>query len=160
MTEGKPTAIVVDDEQPLRELLADLLKSNGYSTLTAADGEEALKYFNNGRPTPHLLLTDVVMPKKRGDELIEALVGIQTQKPDFYVPVLIVTGRVPNEVDYQRMIENAKRLYNPQHKTLLEEKLKAEGMLDLDQFITLAKPFQIKEFIRRAGLIKDLYTQS
>ena len=59
--------LVVDDNQPIRELLAEFLKRLEYGTCAPYDGLEALKVFQ--REQSDLLITDVVMPHSDGFEL-------------------------------------------------------------------------------------------
>jgi len=66
-------AVVVEDEQIIRQLAASLLTSQGYRILEASTPAEALKI---GREYPEpirLLLSDVLMPGMRGNELAELL---------------------------------------------------------------------------------------
>lgn len=58
--------LVVDDEEPIRELLRYNLEKNGYEVKTAADGFEALEIA--GKFTPHVVLLDVMMPRMDGVE--------------------------------------------------------------------------------------------
>ncbi len=56
--------LVVDDETSIRRILETRLKMAGYEVLTAADGEEALEYYQ--RENPDLVVLDVMMPKLDG----------------------------------------------------------------------------------------------
>ena len=63
--------LIVEDEAPLRSMVARILQRAGYRTVEAANGEEALALART-RPV-ELLLTDVVMPGMNGVELAERL---------------------------------------------------------------------------------------
>jgi two-component system cell cycle sensor histidine kinase/response regulator CckA len=63
------TILVVEDEAKLRELLRSRLAAQGYLTLAAADGEEALDVAARHPGPIDLLLSDVVMPRVSGPEL-------------------------------------------------------------------------------------------
>jgi len=60
--------LVVDDEAPVRDLLADMLDRAGYDVLSASNGEEALKLVQELAPA--LVVMDLVMPGKEGLETI------------------------------------------------------------------------------------------
>jgi len=86
--------LVVDDEANLRKVLGALLRSEGYEVSLAADGEMGLNEFKkNGAD---IVVTDLVMPKFGGMELLKA---INDLAPD--VPVIIVTahGTVDSAVE-------------------------------------------------------------
>jgi two-component system cell cycle sensor histidine kinase/response regulator CckA len=71
---GTETILFVEDDEGIRELVADFLRSHGYCVLTASDGADALRLAHNQRHNGvRLLLTDVVMPKMGGRELAESL---------------------------------------------------------------------------------------
>ncbi len=63
----KPSVLVVDDEASVATVLARGLSYAGYDTTVACSGEEALKHLNSRRFDA--LLTDIHMPRMRGDEL-------------------------------------------------------------------------------------------
>ena len=63
------TVLVVEDEGQLRELLRTRLTSQGYVTLAATDGREALEIASRHPGRIDVLLTDVVMPNLSGPEL-------------------------------------------------------------------------------------------
>jgi CheY-like chemotaxis protein len=86
------TVLVVEDEQALREILVDILRTLGYEVVTASGGLAALELVQGSDKRIDLLVTDVVMPHMRGDELAFALSTIQ---PD--LRVLFISG-YPDEV--------------------------------------------------------------
>jgi len=65
---GSETILLVEDEEALRELTADLLRSGGYKVLVAEGGEAALAILRQSN-TIHLVLTDVIMSGMSGSEL-------------------------------------------------------------------------------------------
>ncbi|MBI5605361.1 MAG: sigma-54-dependent Fis family transcriptional regulator [Deltaproteobacteria bacterium] len=84
--QGSPARIlIVDDEEDVREVLSDLLTLEGYTCLTAHDGETALKIIF--RQNPDLLLLDYKMPGMDG---IEVLGRVKDLKPG--LPVVMLTG--------------------------------------------------------------------
>jgi signal transduction histidine kinase len=71
--EGSETILLVEDSEMLRPLVAEMLESNGYTVIAAADGVEALELARDGETKIDLLLTDVVMPRMSGREVAEQL---------------------------------------------------------------------------------------
>lgn len=65
------TILVVDDEAPIRELLAAVLEESGYRVLQAVHGKQALDLVSRERPD--LVLCDVMMPVMNGVELCARL---------------------------------------------------------------------------------------
>jgi len=70
---GQETILVVEDDAPVRHLAARLLASLGYRVLEAADGDEAASLAESADGAVDLLLTDVVMPRTSGGELVARL---------------------------------------------------------------------------------------
>lgn len=66
------TILLVEDEDPVREVTALLLQSLGYQVLQVSGAEEALNLVQNDRAKIDLLLTDVIMPGMSGRELADA----------------------------------------------------------------------------------------
>jgi CheY-like chemotaxis protein len=81
------TVLVVEDENALRTLVERVLCRAGYIVLSAANGVEALRVFEQHKGSLHLLLTDVVMPEMNGRELADQLV---LQSPN--LKVLYMSG--------------------------------------------------------------------
>ena len=61
--------LVVDDEPGVRDLVCRVLRGEGYHTLEAAHGGEALELVEAGTERVDLVVTDVVMPGMDGREL-------------------------------------------------------------------------------------------
>jgi CheY-like chemotaxis protein len=97
------TALIVEDEDALREVTRRLLSRQGYTVITAANGAEAITAANSYQGVIDLLLTDVVMPQMLGKEAAEK---IRETRPDIRVlymsgyaqPVLASQGRLDPDV--------------------------------------------------------------
>lgn len=63
--------LIVDDDDTQREMLQGFLENQGYNTLTASNGDDALKLFQQN--PVHLALLDNRMPAMTGDELLEKM---------------------------------------------------------------------------------------
>ena len=88
-----PTVMVVDDVDVMRDVLARLLKREGYRTLTAGSGHEAMDVLEHsrdpGRQPPDLILLDVKMPDIDGLDLLERLHGDARWRD---TPVIMLTA--------------------------------------------------------------------
>jgi two-component system cell cycle sensor histidine kinase/response regulator CckA len=84
--------LVVDDEQGLRDLVCRTLQAEGYTTLEAAHGAEALELMENV-PEVDLVVTDVVMPGMDGGELGRR---ISQRWPD--IPILYISAYDVNDI--------------------------------------------------------------
>lgn len=78
--------IVADDEQLIRRLVCDFLKKDGYETLEAGDGSEALSLFKSN-PDTALMILDIMMPEIDGWELCRRI----RKKSD--VPIILLSAR-------------------------------------------------------------------
>ena len=67
------TILLVEDNEADRELATRTLSREGYRVLEARDGEEALKLYQVHGPTVDLVLTDIIMPRMDGVELVERI---------------------------------------------------------------------------------------
>ncbi|MFO7869930.1 MAG: hybrid sensor histidine kinase/response regulator [Kiritimatiellia bacterium] len=82
-----PTVLVVDDEDAVRDLLCRQLKTQGYRTITAADGADALE--KSEKQQPDILILDMVLPKINGRDVVLKLKG---NKATQRIPVIAITG--------------------------------------------------------------------
>ncbi len=78
------TILVVEDEDPVRFVLTEVLEGEGYIVLATGGGEEALRVFAD-RPEVDLVVTDVAMPGMTGPQMVEA---IRASRPDMRVILL------------------------------------------------------------------------
>ena len=77
--------LIVDDEEIIVRLLSMSLKSDGYETVVAYNGEQALEVFD--KESPDIVVTDIKMPGMDGLELLKKIKEIDSEKE-----VIIVTG--------------------------------------------------------------------
>lgn len=80
------TFLVVDDEEALRSSIAEVLESCSAQVQTASDGEEAWDFLQ--KHSVDLIVTDQLMPRCTGAELLDRLRASGSQ-----VPILILSGR-------------------------------------------------------------------
>ena len=89
MPHTKATILLVEDEELLRAGVQEVLEIQGYTVITAPEGEQALACL--GAQTIDLIITDLVMPKMDGVDFVKQLRKI---KPD--LPVIVVSGSTRN----------------------------------------------------------------
>jgi DNA-binding response OmpR family regulator len=82
--------LIVDDEPNIVMSLEFLMKKAGFEVVVAVDGEEALEQV--ARVNPDLVLLDVMMPKKSGYEVCEALRG-DPKRAGMKIVMLTAKGR-------------------------------------------------------------------
>jgi two-component system cell cycle sensor histidine kinase/response regulator CckA len=85
--------LVVDDEQGLRELVCRTLRDQGFNTLEAGHGAEALEVMESTPEPVDLVVTDVVMPGMDGRELGRRLAQ---RWPD--LPILYISAYDVNDI--------------------------------------------------------------
>jgi diguanylate cyclase (GGDEF)-like protein/PAS domain S-box-containing protein len=88
VSELRHTILIVDDESQNRKLLETLLRPEGYVTLTANNGEEALALVR--LHLPDLILLDVMMPGMDGYEVAKLL---KTDLTTLHIPIIMVTAQ-------------------------------------------------------------------
>jgi signal transduction histidine kinase/DNA-binding response OmpR family regulator len=85
-SEARPTVLVVDDDDSIREYLSQLLADQGYEVDTAVDGMDALKRVSASQPD--LVVLDIMMPNLDGMETARRL----KENPDTAsIPIVILT---------------------------------------------------------------------
>lgn len=77
--------LIVDDEKEIRDLVEIYLKGEGYETLKAQDGEEALTVLSNNEVD--LVILDIMMPKVNG---IEACMKIREERE---MPIIMLSAK-------------------------------------------------------------------
>lgn len=84
--------LVVDDDELMREFLAELLTINKFKVQQATNGKEGLKLFRDQKPD--LVITDIVMPEMEGISFIGELRTI-----DENIPILAMTGNIHGRME-------------------------------------------------------------
>jgi CheY-like chemotaxis protein len=85
---GEPRRILVaEDDRFLRKAAEMALKRQGYTVLTAANGEEALRAARS--EAPDLILLDLIMPKLNGFEVLQAL---KKEALTAHIPIIILSN--------------------------------------------------------------------
>jgi CheY-like chemotaxis protein len=84
---GSETVLLAEDEEQVRALAREILERQGYTVLEAADGAQALQVYEKESARIDLILTDVVMPRMSGRELVDR---VRARKPS--MPVLYMSG--------------------------------------------------------------------
>jgi CheY-like chemotaxis protein len=82
-----PHVVIADDEVHILDLVTDVVEALGCSVIRASNGEIALRAVLEHRPA--LVLTDVMMPRMRGDELCRRLKQTQDTAN---IPVVLLTS--------------------------------------------------------------------
>jgi PAS domain S-box-containing protein len=89
---GRGTVMVVDDEDLVRDMAAEMLSDIGYDVISCKDGEEAVREYRSGSGTIDLVLLDLIMPKGGG---IVCFGELKKIKPS--VRVIIMSGYALDE---------------------------------------------------------------
>jgi PAS domain S-box-containing protein len=88
---GRETVLIVEDQPEVREAARRILAAAGYTVLEASDGLEALEIVVSGKHPIDVLLTDAIMPRLSGADLIRSL---RPTRPA--LPVVVVSGYTDN----------------------------------------------------------------
>jgi excisionase family DNA binding protein len=117
-----PRALIVDDDESMRNLIRRILESEGYKAYTASKGAEGLKCVLTQEID--LVLLDLRMPGMDGPEFL-----LEVRKTHEDIPVIIVTGYPDSE--------------------LMTKSMKATGD---GPIMLLPKPFTKKQLVRSANM--------
>ena len=90
--EGRETVLLVEDDERVRASVEQVLTQCGYQVLVAADGAEAMRLARRHRGPIHLLLADMVMPGKSGQEVARQMAPLHPR-----AKVLFISGYGPRD---------------------------------------------------------------
>jgi DNA-binding NtrC family response regulator len=79
--------LVVDDDDGVRQAMAEVLEDEGYAVMLAENGRRALEQID--AQVPALLITDLDMPELGGEQLVRR---VRAQHPE--LPILVITARI------------------------------------------------------------------
>ena len=87
---SKKTILIVDDEKPIVDILVYNLQKEGYNTLEANDGEEAIKIAFDRKPD--LILLDIMLPR------VDGLTVCKKIRNSFNMPIIMISAK-DEEID-------------------------------------------------------------
>ena len=98
---GAETILLVEDEDQVRAVAAEVLRKYGYHVLEARSPGEALLVCEQHPVNIHLLLTDVIMPKMNGRQLAQRM---QTMRPN--LRVVYMSGYTDNVITHHGVLDS------------------------------------------------------
>ncbi|MBU2455378.1 MAG: response regulator, partial [Proteobacteria bacterium] len=117
------TILVIEDEDMVRDMAVKALKSFGYNTLEACDGEIGLGIYKKNHLFISAVLLDIIMPKMSGTETFKQMLKINP-----HVKVIIASGHVTNQ-DQQKMFAKAAAYLDKPYQ-IMELKQALKSILD------------------------------
>ena len=180
--ENKKTILIVDDEKPIVEILVYNLQKEGYNTLEANDGEEAVKIALEKKP--NLILLDIMLPKMDGlavckkirhslnvpilmlsakDEEIDKILGLELGADDYVTKPFSVRelmARVKANLRKAEIVSENFEVPNTEVPEKNENKIiVGELELDLDKFEVKVKGKIVDLTLREFEVLKYLAKQ-
>jgi len=115
---GKGTVLLVEDEEAVRELAGEFLRSSGYHVIVGKDGLDALEKTEQEAKAIDMLVTDVKMPRMRGTELAQRLKRAQPR-----IKIVYMSGYLEHDSDEEFVADSA-HLQKPFSRETLLKKLR------------------------------------
>jgi PAS domain S-box-containing protein len=97
---GTETILMAEDNDAVRKMTSTMLNGHGYVVIEAADGEEALRQFREHQDSIHLIILDVVLPKKNGKEVYEE---VKRTRPG--IKVLFTSGYTADVIHSKGIVD-------------------------------------------------------
>ena len=94
-TGAPPSILLIDDEQPFRSVLRQVLQNAGYEVVEAANGAEGIRSFLE-KPAD-MIITDIIMPEKEG---IETIIELKQKYPDVKLIAMSGGGWYGTDIDF------------------------------------------------------------
>jgi len=153
----KKVILIVEDDPTVGESLRLLFKKKGHEILLALNGKEALQLFRH--EIVDLVITDVVMPKMDGIELLEAVKGL---RPETEVIVISAQGTIEKAVQAMKLgaFDFIEKPINPRVISLLVERALEKQTLILqnrDLRSRLEDKFHFKNIIGRSEKMVKIF---
>jgi CheY-like chemotaxis protein len=115
ITEKNQKVLIVDDDENTRDLLNKILKNEGYMSIDAKNGEDALERV---KEKPDLIVLDLDMPRMDGFEFIE-----KTQEDGIKIPIVVFSGKDITAVEEKMLSKFTEGIVKKESKvdTLVQE---------------------------------------
>ena len=178
---SQKTVLVVDDEKPIVDILVYNLKKEGYNTLEANDGEEAINLVIEKKPD--LVLLDIMLPKMDGltvckkirhnsnipiimlsakDEEIDKILGLELGADDYITKPFSVRELIArvkanlrkNDIEYNKVSTNENKDSHSENEITV-----GDLFLDLDKFEVKVRGTVIDLTLREFEVLKYLAKQ-
>ena len=155
--------LIVDDDKDMRDILSDIIKSEGYEAITSDDGRKALKKIR--MHSPDLVLLDMRLPGMDGMKVLEEIKKIDK---DLIAIMLTAYGGVKDAVhsmklgafdyitkpfDNEEIVLNIKRAFQTRYLSREVERLRKilEGKIIVERF--LGESPQIKQVLNQVKIV-------
>ena len=92
--------MLVEDEEVVRKVTVKTLKTFGYNVIESSNGNDAISLYKNKKNQIDILLTDVIMPKMDGRELVKQLLQIQPKMKFLYM-----SGYADDYIEKYKLLE-------------------------------------------------------
>ncbi|MFN2442261.1 MAG: response regulator transcription factor [Thermoanaerobaculia bacterium] len=94
----KPRALVIDDEEPIRKMIARVLTREGFAVEAACDGQQAIQMIDDAEYD--FVVLDLMMPKVDGFGVLRHL---KQSHPDLLRSVIVATAMYSNSVSFPQI---------------------------------------------------------
>lgn len=139
--------LVVDDEEIITSVVKSFIEPFCRNVYTAFNGKEAIKVLENNYIS--FVLTDLIMPKINGSELVEYIMKNNTE----VIPIIIISA-IGREVEKFEYLDNVKVLQKPfngdELYELMEEMTNRRNLYDLESCTT-----HLEEAVSEAKILLD-----
>ena len=113
--------LIIDDDYQITTLLKKWLNHDGHHVYIALDGDEGTKIFYQF--FPELIITDIIMPKKNGFDVIVELLKFNQKLPI----IAISGGKRPQEMPFNFDFSNILKVENILQKPFTQEELRKKN---------------------------------
>jgi two-component system cell cycle sensor histidine kinase/response regulator CckA len=124
---GNGTVLLVEDEEAVRDLASEFLRSSGYQVIVGKDGLDALEKAEQETGTIDVLVTDVVMPRMRGTELAQRLKRARPR-----IKIVYMSGYLEHD-SAEGFVSNSGHLQKPFSRESLLKKMREALGLEAEQ---------------------------
>jgi two-component system cell cycle sensor histidine kinase/response regulator CckA len=124
---GHGTVLLAEDEEAVRELAGEFLRSSGYRVIAGKDGLDALEKAEQEAGTIDVLVTDVKMPRMRGTELAQRLKRARPR-----LKIVYMSGYLEHDSE-EDFVANAAHLQKPFSRESLLKKMREALGIEAEQ---------------------------